>query len=67
MRRNVKTTELHDVTPSKFAVDRRIEHRKVSLASLHLEARTDRSDVLGNSGGLGPTNLPVIQGSRLAA
>jgi hypothetical protein len=55
-----------DVTATKLAVDRQIEHGKVASAAFDLEFSSDRPKTnLGRSDGFAPGSLPLVHGTRL--
>ena len=55
----------NDVTATKLAVDRQIEHGVVTKSAFDLELRPDRPDVFGRSGGFAPVSFPLFHGTRL--
>jgi len=55
------------VATSQFAIDGKIEERKLAHLSLDLEHSSYRQTCFCLSGGLGPTSFPLFQGTRLGS
>jgi hypothetical protein len=64
-RSDILDPDCDNVTTTKLAVDRQIEHGKVASAAFDLEFRPDRPDVFWSQQWLAPVNLPLFQSMRL--
>jgi hypothetical protein len=54
-----------NITATKLAVDRQIEHGKVASTTFDLKFRPDRPDMFGAQRGFAPATLPLLQGVLL--
>jgi hypothetical protein len=57
------SSTLDDVTPSKLAVDREIEHGQVTFLAVHLQLGADRPYVLGLQRRPGADDFSLIPGN----
>ena len=54
--------QLHQITGSKFAVDRKIEQGKFTRSFSDLETDSNRPDIFSFKGAFCPTSFPLFQG-----